>query len=167
MSTDALFTEFRDSEVFEAPCKFAKFAFAEFVLDLGLYQLQRYGHAIHLTPKNFDLLAYLVQHRDRTVTKQELLDAVWANVFVSESVLPRCIHEIRRVLGDSSQQSRFVETVRGRGYRFIGRARPGQAACAWCGQTLQERSPDLSARSTCEENEKPFARTRPRSWGKP
>ena len=138
MSADASLVEIRDV-VFEASGKSATvFVFADFVLDLRLYQLQRHGGAIPMAPKNFDLLVHLIRHRDRVLTKRELLEGLWAGECVSESVLPRCIHEIRRALGDPSHQSRYVETVRGRGYRFIGRVRSEQG-CPWCGQTLERR----------------------------
>jgi DNA-binding winged helix-turn-helix (wHTH) protein len=78
------------------------------------------GHdAVPLTPKAFDLLHCLVQHPGRLVTKRELLDEVWPGVHVGDAVLKVCVREIRRALGDAALAPRFVETVHGRGYRFI------------------------------------------------
>ncbi|ETW92989.1 MAG: hypothetical protein ETSY2_52215, partial [Candidatus Entotheonella gemina] len=64
-------------------------------------------------------LRYLVEHAGRLVTKDELLEAVWGLSYVSEAALMSCIRDIRRVLGEQGRAPQFVETVRGRGYRFI------------------------------------------------
>ena len=59
------------------------------------FQLRRRGRVVKLEPKAFDLLAYLLRHRDRVVPKQELLRAVWPDVAVTESVLPSCVGAVR------------------------------------------------------------------------
>ena len=66
------------------------------------------------------MLAYLLAHRERVVAKEELLDEVWGDRFVSESALTTRIKEIRRAIGDDGTQQRLVRNIRGRGYRFIG-----------------------------------------------
>ena len=75
--------------------------------------------AIPLEPKAFDVLVHLIEHRDRVVTKDELLDAVWKGTFVTPNVLTRAVAQIRKALGDESQDARYIETVAKRGYRFI------------------------------------------------
>ena len=75
--------------------------------------------AIALKPKAFAVLRYLVEHPGRLVSKNELLDAVWADVAVSEGVLKFCIREVRKALGDKPQAPQFIETLHRRGYRFI------------------------------------------------
>ncbi len=72
-----------------------------------------------MEPQVFDVLAYLIDHRDRIVPKVELLDNIWGDRFVSESALTSRIKTARRLLGDDGTSQRFIETVRGRGYRFI------------------------------------------------
>ena len=74
---------------------------------------------VELTPKTFKVLHYLLQHAGRLVTHDELLDSVWFGVHVQQEVLKGHILAIRTALGDSAQNPRFIETVRGRGYRFI------------------------------------------------
>ncbi|MGB3734106.1 MAG: winged helix-turn-helix domain-containing protein, partial [Ilumatobacter sp.] len=76
----------------------------------------------HLEPQAFDLLAYLVAHRDRVISKSELLDEVWGDQFVSESALTTRIKEIRQVLGDDGVRQEVVKNFRGRGYRFVAEA---------------------------------------------
>jgi predicted ATPase/DNA-binding winged helix-turn-helix (wHTH) protein len=73
----------------------------------------------HLEPQAFDLLAYLLAHRDRVVAKSELLDEVWGDQFVSESALTTRIKEIRQALGDDGARQAVVKNFRGRGYRFV------------------------------------------------
>ncbi len=94
-------------------------AFGDFELDGGLYQLRRGGEVVRLEPKVFDVLAYLVRQRERVVAKDELLEKLWPGEFVSESVLPRCITAARKALGDSSTGQTIIQTVHGRGYRFV------------------------------------------------
>jgi DNA-binding winged helix-turn-helix (wHTH) protein/tetratricopeptide (TPR) repeat protein len=94
-------------------------AFRGCELDEELFQLRRRGRVVKLEPKAFDLLAYLLRHRDRVVPKLELLRAVWADVVVTESVLPSCIGAVRRAVGDDRARARVIQTVHGRGYRFV------------------------------------------------
>jgi DNA-binding winged helix-turn-helix (wHTH) protein len=72
---------------------------------------------IHATPLR--LLAYLVENRDRTVSKHELLDGVWPDAYVSENALTSALCEIRHALGDDGVRQRMIRTERGRGYRFV------------------------------------------------
>lgn len=94
--------------------------FGEFTLDMERRGLFRDGERIHLTSKPLETLIFLVENRGRTVGKQELLDAVWTDTFVTEDVLVQAIREIRRVLGDDKDNPRFIQTVPRQGYRFVG-----------------------------------------------
>jgi DNA-binding winged helix-turn-helix (wHTH) protein/tetratricopeptide (TPR) repeat protein len=95
------------------------YGFGECELDEELYQLRRRGAVIKVEPKVFDLLVHLVRHRDRVVSKDDLLDAIWPGETVSESVLPHCVATARRAIGDDRVAQRAIQTVHGRGYRFI------------------------------------------------
>ena len=95
------------------------YAFGEFELDERLYQLRRGGEVVKLEPKVFDVLALLIRHRARVVSKEELLDTLWRGEFVSESVLPRCVGGARRALADTRNAPTFIATIHGRGYRFL------------------------------------------------
>jgi DNA-binding winged helix-turn-helix (wHTH) protein len=96
------------------------YAFGEYELDITCYELRRSGQPQQIEPKVFDLLAYLVQQRDRAVSKDELFEQVWSNPFVSESALLYCIMAARKVLGDNGRGQRLIKTIHGRGYRFVG-----------------------------------------------
>src|SRR4051812_3679219 len=74
--------------------------------------------AIHLSPKAFELLAVLIEHRGRALSKTELFERVWPDVFVSDGSLARVIKEIREALGDSPHDSRIIRTVHRYGYAF-------------------------------------------------
>jgi Tol biopolymer transport system component/DNA-binding winged helix-turn-helix (wHTH) protein len=79
----------------------------------------RDGEAVSLEPKAMDVLLYLLAHRDRLVTKDELLDAVWKDTFVTPNALTRAVAQVRKALGDDAHEARVIETVSKRGYRFI------------------------------------------------
>lgn len=93
--------------------------FDDFELDVDGFELKRAGELIALEPQVFGLLAYLIQHRDRLVSKDELLDELWGHRFVSESALATQIKSLRRAVGDDGRSQRVVKTVHGRGYRFV------------------------------------------------
>lgn len=94
--------------------------FGEFRLDKGTRELCRGGTPVHISPKAFDLLVYLLEQRPRALPKNELLDRVWPNTFISEATLTSAIAEIREVLADRARQPRFVRTVHRFGYAFCG-----------------------------------------------
>ena len=93
--------------------------FAPFRLDVRDERLWRGQEARPLTPKAFAVLRYLVAHPGQLVTKAMLMDTVWPETAISESTLTGCIWEVRQALGDSARQPHYLETVHGRGYRFI------------------------------------------------
>jgi DNA-binding winged helix-turn-helix (wHTH) protein len=95
-----------------------KVQFADCVLDVDARTVCRETAAIHLSPKAFELLAALVEHRGRAMSKTELLERVWPGVFVSDASLARVVKEIRKALGDSPHDSRIIRTVHRYGYAF-------------------------------------------------
>ena len=95
------------------------YAFDDFELDPADAALRRGGAAVALTPKAFGVLAYLVAHAGRLVTKDEFMERVWPGVFVGDAALKVCVREIRLALGDEHKTPRYIETVHRRGYRFV------------------------------------------------
>lgn len=77
------------------------------------------GQVVALEPRVFDLLAFLLHNRERVVTKDELLEAVWPGTFVSETSLSRGVMKARRAVGDDADSQHSIKTVHGRGYRFV------------------------------------------------
>ena len=95
------------------------YEFGDYCLDLQRYELRHAEAPIPLTPKVFQVLAYLVAHRDRVVLKQELLDHLWPGQYVGDAALHSYIMAVRQAIGDNGQAQRLLRTVRGRGYRFV------------------------------------------------
>src|SRR5579862_176441 len=93
--------------------------FLEFELSEADFCLSRGGQRIALEPKALRVLILLVSRAGHLVDKQELLESVWPGTFVEENALTRTIAILRRELGDSSKDSKIIETVPTRGYRFI------------------------------------------------
>ncbi len=92
------------------------FHFGSFVLDVDRGALLRDGEEVKLRPKAFDVLRYLVEHRGRVISRDELLDAIWPDVVVTEDAVTQCLIDVRRAIGDTSQ--RKIRTVTKRGYVF-------------------------------------------------
>ncbi len=95
------------------------YRFDDFLVDPETWRLSRGGEEIHLEPVVLELLIYLIAHRQRLVTREELMDTVWGDTVISESALTKAVARLRRALGDDSATHRYVETVRSRGYRFV------------------------------------------------
>jgi len=99
------------------------FAFGSFVADTVTRRLWREGHVVPITSKTFDVLAVLLEHRDRLVTKDELLDRVWPDTVVQENNLARQVSSLRRALGQRPEEGDYILTIPGQGYRFVAPAR--------------------------------------------
>jgi pimeloyl-ACP methyl ester carboxylesterase/DNA-binding winged helix-turn-helix (wHTH) protein len=95
------------------------YCFGEYELDTARFQLRRRGEPVHVEPRAFDLLCHLVAHRDRVVPKNELLDEVWGDRFVSEAALTTALRTARLAVGDTGGRQRLICTVHRRGYQFI------------------------------------------------
>jgi DNA-binding winged helix-turn-helix (wHTH) protein/tetratricopeptide (TPR) repeat protein len=94
--------------------------FGPFSMDLAGQRLWRDGRPIRLRPKSWDVLRYLVERPGLLVTKEAIHAEVWRGTAVSDDTLTQSIGELRRALGDATRTPRFIETVHGRGFRFIG-----------------------------------------------
>jgi predicted ATPase len=96
------------------------YRFGTFKLDTDVYELRSGREVVPAEPKVLEVLDYLVAQRHRVVSKQELVELIWKEQFVSDSAVSRAIREIRRYLGDSAAKSKWIKTVYGRGFRFVG-----------------------------------------------
>jgi DNA-binding winged helix-turn-helix (wHTH) protein len=92
-------------------------------LDIGRHELRRDGEVVKVEPQVFDVLVALADRRGQLVTKNDLLDEVWGDRFVSESALTSRIKAARQAVGDDGRQQRVIKTVHGRGYRFVADVR--------------------------------------------
>src|SRR5262245_54088890 len=95
------------------------YAFDDCELDLDRFELRRGGRPRPIEPQVFDVLAVLIRERRRVVPKDELLDTIWGDRFVSESALTSRVKAARQAIGDDGSAQRAIRTVHGRGYQFI------------------------------------------------
>ena len=104
------------------------YLFDDYTLDIQLYELRHAGVLCPLEPQVFDILLHLIQHRDRVVSREELLEHVWPERFISEATLDHRVMEARQAIGDSGQRQGRIKTLRGRGYRFVASVEECSAA---------------------------------------
>jgi DNA-binding winged helix-turn-helix (wHTH) protein len=119
--------------------------FAQFTIDSETRQLLGGGGEIHLSPKAFDLLCVLIEAAPKVVDKGDLHARIWPDTYVVDANLNILVGEIRRAIGDSAQDPKFIRTVHGVGYAFCGAAVQAPAArgtgqalvcwVAWDGKT--------------------------------
>ncbi|MGF1549478.1 MAG: transcriptional regulator [Sphingomonadaceae bacterium] len=119
--------------------------FGPFRLDEEERQLWRGGERLPLNPRYFDALVLLVRERGRLVGKERFFEQVWRGVTVGDEALTQCITSLRRALGDSPANPRFIETVPKQGYRFIAPVESGSGSAAGAGPAAEKapRAPAL------------------------
>lgn len=103
------------------------YRFGEFELDLARAELRAGDVACPMEPRVFGLLAYLVENRDRLVSRDELLEKIWDGRIVSDAAIASCVKSARRVVGDDGTAQRYIRTAHGQGYRFVAPVRAARA----------------------------------------
>jgi DNA-binding winged helix-turn-helix (wHTH) protein/TolB-like protein/Flp pilus assembly protein TadD len=123
------------------------YEFGDFRVDVPRRLLLRSGEAVPLRPRVFDALLCLVRHHGQVVEKDELMRSIWPDAFVEENNLNQSVSTLRRALGETSGENRYVATVPGRGYRFVAEVRT-RSADVPDGEAAQQvpRVPDVSNR---------------------
>jgi DNA-binding winged helix-turn-helix (wHTH) protein/pimeloyl-ACP methyl ester carboxylesterase len=123
-----------------------QFIFADYSLDIGRRELRRGAAEVEIEPQVFDLLVYLLENRDRVVSKDDIIASVWGGRIISESTLSSRITAVRKAVGDSGEQQNVVRTVARKGFRFVGpvseQAGPGAAPTATTAQAQPPIAPD-------------------------
>src|SRR2546423_6051849 len=104
------------------------FLFEDFALDCERRELRRRNELLSVEPQVFDLLQYLIRNRDRVVSKDDLLAAVWQGRIVSEATVSSRINAARGALHDSGEEQRLIRTILRKGIRFVGAVREEPAA---------------------------------------
>ena len=87
------------------------YRFADCALDTQLYTLQRADQSTRLAPKVFEVLCYLIEHRDRVISKQELCEQVWEGIAITDATLESCLRAVRGTVGDSGQGDCLREPI--------------------------------------------------------
>ena len=104
--------------------------FGSFELDIARAELRAAGRPCPLEPQVFALLAYLVEHRERLVSRDEILEKVWDGRIVSDSAIASRVKSVRKALGDDGEAQRFIKTIHGRGFRFVAEVQAGSEGIA-------------------------------------
>src|SRR5579863_4976773 len=107
-----------------------EFRFSDHTLNVERRELRRGGDSVAIEPQVFDLLVYLLQHRDHVVSKDDLIASVWGGRIVSDSTLTSRINAARKAVGDSGEEQRLIRTIARKGLRFVGEVRTQPTANA-------------------------------------
>lgn len=99
------------------------YRFDVFELDMARFELRKGGEPCPLEPQVFALLAFLIEHRERLVSKDEIFEKLWDGRVVTDSALASRVKTARQALGDSGKAQRFIKTIHGKGFRFVGNVR--------------------------------------------
>lgn len=102
-----------------APEPPAEYRFANVLLDADRREIRVDGKPVDLQPKAFDLLHYLIRHRDRVVDREELMETLWPGRVVTDDSLTQALRRVRRVIGDDGTRQEVIRTVQRRGFRFV------------------------------------------------
>jgi TolB-like protein len=97
--------------------------FNNFILDPGRRELRRDDHLVALEPQVFDLLEFLIRARDRVVSRDDVLEAVWHGRIVSDATLSSRVSAARGAIGDNGDEQRLIRTIARKGFRFVGEVR--------------------------------------------
>jgi TolB-like protein/tetratricopeptide (TPR) repeat protein len=103
-----------------------RYLFEEYALDTDLRELYRGADVVSVAPQVFDLLDYLIRNRDRVVSKDDLINAIWNGRIVSDGALTTRLNVARSAIGDSGDEQRLIKTLPRRGFRFVGTVREEQ-----------------------------------------
>lgn len=117
-----------------------KYQTAEYLIDTARYRISSGDVVIPAEPKVFDLLVYLIRHRDRVLSREELFREVWDGREVSDATLSNHVKSARKILGDSGELQKTILTIRGRGYQFIA---PVTVIPEGSGDAGEDKAPEL------------------------
>lgn len=95
------------------------YRFGRCTVDRRVRELRRDGRIVPMEHRAFDMLLYLIEHRDRAISKDELQQAIWPRMILTDSALTRCVMKVRRAVGDDPQRQAVIKTLHGHGYRFV------------------------------------------------
>jgi DNA-binding winged helix-turn-helix (wHTH) protein/Tol biopolymer transport system component len=132
------------------------YAFDDFLVDVPASKLIRGAEVVALPSRIFDVLVFLIQHRERPVKKDEIIAKIWDNVIVTDDSLIHAISVLRRALGDEPHEHRYIETIPRRGYRFVGKVQAVDLDAAGQ-QPAEPAAPVLAVARPASPAEEPLA----------
>jgi adenylate cyclase len=125
------------------------YLFDDFVLDTDKRELRRGADAVSIAPQAFDVLDYLIRSRERVVSKDDLVTAIWDGRIISDAALTTCLKAVRSAIGDSGEGQRLIKTLPRKGFRFVGSVREEH------GRTLDSGTPVEAPRPALALPDKP------------
>jgi DNA-binding winged helix-turn-helix (wHTH) protein len=123
-----------------------RLCFGDYILDRNRSELMRGSDLVAIGPQAFDLLVHLVLNRDRVLSKEDLLQAIWGGRTVSDSTLTTHINAVRKAVGDSGEEQALIRTIPRKGYRFIGHVKDAPSTDRVVGDPIErDREPSEAA----------------------
>ncbi|UQD75029.1 winged helix-turn-helix domain-containing tetratricopeptide repeat protein [Bradyrhizobium japonicum] len=124
-----------------------RYRFEEFAFDIDRRELHRGAEVVSITPQVFDLPEYLLRNRERVVSKDDLINAVWSGRIVSDAALTTRLNAARSAIGDSGEEQRLIKTLPRKGFRFVGQVQETrEVAASNPGEVAPESAPALPDR---------------------
>ena len=121
-----------------------RYRFEEFAFDIDRRELHRGAEVVSITPQVFDLLEYLIRNRERVVSKDDLINAVWNGRIVSDAALTTRLNAVRAAIGDTGEEQRLIKTLPRKGFRFVGQVQATrEVAASNPGEVAPESAPAL------------------------
>jgi len=122
-----------------------RYLFEEYAFDTDRRELHRGADVVSVAPQVFDLLDYLIRNRERVVSKDDLINAIWNGRIVSDAALTTRLNAARSALGDSGEEQRLIKTLPRKGFRFVGPVREakGPASVTVSDTPAQQPKPAL------------------------
>jgi len=120
-----------------------RYCFEDYVLDTARHEMRRKGVLLPAAPQALDLLAYLIEHRNRIVTKDQLVAAIWEGRAITDSALTTRLNVVRSVVGDSGQEQRLIKTLPRKGFRFVGDVQEEHTP-AWRREEVSSELPSIA-----------------------
>ena len=106
-----------------------RYLFEEYAFDTDRRELHRGSDVVSVAPQVFDLLEYLIRNRERVVSKDDLINAIWNGRVVSDAALTTRLNVARSAIGDSGEEQRLIKTLPRKGFRFVGHSSGSAEAC--------------------------------------
>lgn len=100
-----------------------RYLFEDYSLDTGKRELHRGADAVSVTPQAFDLLVHLIRNRDRVVSKDDLISAIWGGRIITDAALATRVNSVRAAIGDTGEEQRLIKTLPRKGFRFVASVR--------------------------------------------
>ena len=124
-----------------------RYLFEDYAFDTDRRELHRGADVVSVAPQVFDLLDYLIRNRERVVSKDDLINAIWNGRIVSDAALTTRLNAARSAIGDSGEEQRLIKTLPRKGFRFVGPVREAQRPQARQSPTTRKNRRNPPSRS--------------------